>query len=382
MSVQRNFASSLEFQSRILEVKGEQVWGASCVKGPDNKYHLFFSQWEEDAPHAAWVISCKVMHAVADDITGPYKVVGTALEGQGGDAWDAWTIHNPTVAEVDGKYVLLYLGSSGKNIEYTAQELSDLLLSVEENPTNIPKDNHIMEKFGLQNLTKEEFDNKMWQAYHGVVLSQRVGMAIADTPYGPWQRVGTTPIIDVGENNTWDSALTSNPAFIKTPDNRYIIYYKGCNRQGWDSVDSPVNRCYGLAIADNLEGPYIKHKENPTIDYSKFKKNAQLEDASVFFYKDQYHMIARDMGMEDHVRGIIMSSDDGIHFNDPVKSYSGVTAYTKEPIYGLGREGRYERPQIYMEDGKPKAVFMAAVGGKYKLSTSNLFLINLDKLDK
>ncbi len=377
MSIQSNFASSLEFQNRVLEIEGKQVWGASCVRDKDNKYHLFFSQWEEDAPHAAWVISCKVMHAVADDITGPYKVVGTALEGQGGDAWDAWSVHNPTVAEVDGKYVLLYMGSSGKNTDYTAQELSDILLSVEENPTNVPKGN-----YNIDNLTKEEFDAKMWKVYRGVVATKRVGMAIADTPYGPWKRVGNTPIIDAGETEEWDSAVTSNPAFIKSPDGKYMIYYKGWNIKGWYVDDSNANRQYGLATSDKLEGPYVKYENNPILDFSPFGNNAQLEDASVFFYKNQYHMIARDMGREDHVRGIIMSSDDGIHFNDPVKAYSGVADYTKEPIYGLGREGRYERAQIYMEDGKPKAMFTAAVGGKYKLSTSNLFLINLDKLNK
>ena len=54
----------------ILADSNEFVWGCSCVKGEDGKYHLFYSMFEAGAEKPSfsdsWLLSSKIAHAVSD----------------------------------------------------------------------------------------------------------------------------------------------------------------------------------------------------------------------------------------------------------------------------------------------------------------------------
>ena len=50
-------------------------WDGKIIKGPDGKYHLFASRWDQSKGHGGWWGSCAVQ-AVSDDPTGPYKDKG------------------------------------------------------------------------------------------------------------------------------------------------------------------------------------------------------------------------------------------------------------------------------------------------------------------
>ena len=43
-----------------------------------------------------------------------------------------------------------------------------------------------------------------------------------------------------------------------------------------------TNRMYGLAVAEQLTGPYTKVDQNPIIDLSVYGENKQCEDGYVF----------------------------------------------------------------------------------------------------
>jgi len=82
------------------------------------------------------------------------------------------------------------------------------------------------------------------------------------------------------EEDAWDNFCTSNPSFLKHPDGRYWLYYKSWNsREYYHYTDPKIrgNRKYGLAIAENLLGPYVKYQGNPVIDFSGRGNNAQFE---------------------------------------------------------------------------------------------------------
>ena len=80
-------------------------------------------------------------HYVADKPEGPFRFRDVALAGTGEETWDWCSAHNPEVRYYEGKFVLLYVSNS---------------------------DYH--------------------QPPHP--LNQRIGMATAPSPDGPWTRGG------------------------------------------------------------------------------------------------------------------------------------------------------------------------------------------------
>lgn len=339
-----DFARSLEPVGRILESPDYQVWCCSPIYGKDGKVHVFFSRWKNEYDHLGWVAACEVAHAVADRPEGPYEVVDVVLQGRGGNAWDSWSIHNPSVYQVGEKYVLLYMGSDGSNLGVTLEE--------------------------LMSMEREEY----LPYFHKLVATKQVGMAIADSLYGPWKRVGDGPVVPSGGDGCWDNHCTSNPAFTVTPEGKYRIYYKG-----WDKTTAKAfngNRKYGFAQSDHLEGPYIKYQGNPVIDLSYKNERTQCEDAYVWREDGKYKAIMRGMGYYNHEYGLYMESEDGIDWSEPLIAYLDAAQYFDEPKLGMDREGRFERPQLLIKDGKPEYLFGAYVGGKYRTSSGVVLKIN------
>ena len=318
------FANRLKPLGRILELEGYFVWGTSPIVDADGKIHVFFSRWDSSKGMGGWINSSEIAHAVAEKPEGPYYNIETILAPRGEGFFDATTCHNPHIQFTDGKYCLFYIGNSNKK-------------------TN----------------------------------TKRIGLATADSLLGPWKRPDK-PLLEAGESDAWDDHCTSNPSFLKHPSGQYWLYYKSWNTREYEHTLNPAirgNRKYGLAIADKLEGPYIKYSHNPIIDYSKLGNNRQLEDGNVYIENGRFYMIARDMGRFDHEVGIILESEDGIKWSEPKISYFGYSHYLKQPPAppNLKKYGRFERPQILMQNGKPTHLFVATQGGKYMSASAFVF---------
>jgi len=59
-------------------------WDGQIIKGPDGKYHMFASRWDQARGHRGWFGSLAV-HAISDKAIGPYKDTGLAYpDNQGG----------------------------------------------------------------------------------------------------------------------------------------------------------------------------------------------------------------------------------------------------------------------------------------------------------
>ncbi|AWB67539.1 glycosyl hydrolase family 43 [Saccharobesus litoralis] len=315
--VESDFSKALKNGQRILEEKNWNVWGISPIVGDDGKIHVFYSRWR--GTHSRWLSHSEIAHAVADKPEGPYTVLGTVLTGRGGEHWDADTIHNPTIQKVGDKYALFFIGN---NLKRAA-----------------------------------DFDG-----HHA--STQRIGLALSDSLYGPFERVSDEPILDVSPNKKdWDSYLTTNPALLQHPNGEYWLYYKA-----WDKYNDNMRKM-GVAIAKDIKGPYTKHPKNPLVSFASMKR--QVEDAYVYFSDNKYYMIMRDMGVIHPHVGLMLDSDDGITWSKPQLGYRTNTHYVNEQ-----KVQRMERPQVLMENGKPKYLFLALMGGKYDTSTG--FLLAVD----
>ena len=53
-------------------------WDGQIIKGPDGKYHMFASRWDQAKGHGEWHRS-KAVHAVSDTVTGLFSLTGPLL---------------------------------------------------------------------------------------------------------------------------------------------------------------------------------------------------------------------------------------------------------------------------------------------------------------
>lgn len=113
-------------------------------------------------------------------------------------------------------------------------------------------------------------EGKYWLFYTAVpkpffnrgnkVTKTAIGVAVASSPNGPWQKLKTNPILKPSDDpNEFDSMRVDDACLI-VREGRYWLYYKG--RQ-WDNT--PGNTKMGVAIADKPDGPYVKHERNPVV---------------------------------------------------------------------------------------------------------------------
>ncbi|MCC2547474.1 glycoside hydrolase family protein [Hymenobacter sp. BT175] len=322
------FSKHLQPVGRALEMPNWFVWCNSPIYGPDGKVHVFFSRWPASKGMGGWLNGCEIAHAVADTPAGPFTFLETVLAPRGPGYWDGTTCHNPSIQLVDGRYCLFYMGTS-----------------------------------------------------NGKTDTKRIGLATAPTLNGPWARPDK-PLLEPGDAGAWDDHCTTNPAFIKHPNGQYWLYYKSWNTAAYEAAKGqPIrgNRKYGLAIADQLEGPYVKFAGNPVVDFSGQGSNKQFEDAFVWHQGGRFRMLARDMGVYSHEVGLYLESKDGTHWDFPLIAYRALGEYgVQEPPAPprLKRYGRLERPQLLMRHGRPEYLFGASQGGH--AMTASAFVFKID----
>ena len=138
-------------RTAIFKMNGWYVWCGTIAKTDDGLYHLLFSRWPESEGFDAWVTHSEIAHAVSGSPLGSFEFTGVVFPGRG-TGWDADVTHNPTIIEADGKYYLYYMGTRGPG---------------------------------------------GWWDYRN---NQRIGVAVADHPAGPWNRFDY-PVIDVSPEN-------------------------------------------------------------------------------------------------------------------------------------------------------------------------------------
>lgn len=308
------------------------IWCGSMVKGYDGKYHLYYSRWPRpETTHGAWISHSEVAHAVAESPEGPFEFSDVAL-GKREDntlAWDCATAHNPYIMMKDGKYYLYYAGTHGRP------------LSKEE---TIPG-------YGIDWWTRRN--------------TQRIGVAIADNPAGPWRRLDEPVLANNSEDDTaFDALCVANPAICVGRNGKIVMLYKAVCKN--DKLEGGVVR-FSVAFADSPEGPFVK--TNKQIFLPK-DPNASMvaEDPCIWYdeHTDCYYAIVRDVsaqfaGREDSGGLALLTSKDAIDWKAPKypKVLPRRLKFSDGSIYDT-YVGGVERPFLYRdEDGNPQLLFGA-----------------------
>ena len=300
------------------------VWCGAPVKGPDGKYHLFYSRWPVKVGFApGWAIHSEIAYAFSDKPTGPYQHVNVSLPPRGINPatgrkfWDGDVTHNPNAFFHNGKYYLYYMGNYGDGKSYPMHR------------------NH-----------------------------QRVGVAIAENPGGPWKRLDH-PIVDIThDKKSFDSLCVTNPAACMRPDGGVVLIYKAV--QYIEGKEMGGNVRYGVALADKPEGPYIKTPGRIFEAEKPGKHWMVAEDPFIWFskkYGNRYYAATRDVvgTFTGSSGGIcLFQSEDGLNWNAAARPKILESTFALE---GGGKSNsNIERPALLIENDEPTYLFGATDG--------------------
>lgn len=282
------------------------TWCASVCRTADGRCHLYASRWPRALGHNAWVTHSEVVYATADQPLGPYTLQGTILGRRDTPAWDRDVAHNPTIMPWQGRYYLYYTGNYG--------------------------------------------NGEFWDHRN----HQRIGVAVADDPAGPWQR-SDAPLLEPNPDG-WDALITTNPSCTPTPDGRFLLMYKSAGRRAPLPMGGPV--LHGVAFSDSPTGPFRKHPE-PL--FAAGEANFPAEDPFVWMQDGKLYAILKDQGhfYSPEERALVLfESDNGIDWrpNQPA------VVCTRQVVHADGTAVTYhrlERPQLLLEGGVPSMLCAA-----------------------
>lgn len=305
-------------KSSIFGSKDWSHWGGSVVKGDDGLYHMFYSRWPTKLGWA-WVTDSEVAHAIAPSPLGPFRFQGVALPRRGKEHWDGWCTHNPTVHKVGERYFLYYMGNTG--------------------------DGEVVGTPGKQTLNWQHRNN------------QRIGVAVADSPHGPWTRFDK-PVLDISDApESHDALMTSNPSFCLRTDGSCLMVYKAVGKQFAMPNGGPVVHC--VATSNNPLGPF---KKQPDPVFTFEGERFPAEDPYIWFQAGKYRAIVKRIKHEAKKRVFSLvhyDSIDGVHW-EPAQHHE-VSDRTVTWADGTAeRLDHLERPQVVIENGRPIALICAA----------------------
>jgi hypothetical protein len=294
------------------------IWCGSVIRGEDGMFHMFASRWSKSVPFSPnWVTHSQVVRAVSPSPEGPYTYVEDVLPPRGSQYWDGMMTHNPTIHRHGDTYLLYYTGTT-----YA----------------------------GTHAVNGAPLDAQMLEAH----ANQRIGLATAPTPAGPWTR-RDHPIIEPRPGN-WDALITTNPAPCLRPDGSVLLLYKSVEARGL-----PIR--YGIAGAEHFDASYERLSNDPFDPLHD--PSLSYEDAYVWHEDGLYQMIFNDMTGritgEDHA-GAHAVSGDGVtwYLADTPKAYSRTVQWSDGTITN---QGSFERPQLLIQDGRPTHMFAATGDG-------------------
>ncbi len=302
------------------------IWCGSMVAGDDGKFHLFYSRWLRKHGHRAWVTHSEVARAVADQPGGPYRHAEVVLPMRDRAAWDGACTHNPTVVKFGRKYYLYYMGNTGDQ--------------------SLPPS-------GLN-----------WEHRN----RQRIGVAVADRPEGPWRRFDR-PLIDVSPDAAApDALMASNPTVCARPEGGYLMVYKAVGKQGKGPAYGPV--VHLAATSASPEGPFEKRLA-PIFTFPG--EHFPAEDPFVWHDGGRYRAIVKDFRGVFTGRGQSLALFESRNGLDWVKARHPVVS-TVEIARTDGTRLKLdalERPQLWCDaQGEPKVLFCA---GAYERDRARSF---------
>lgn len=211
--------------SDIIRVEDEYyVWYSKVT-------HAALAKRDHAFTHSGYVAT--VWYATSTDEGHTWVERGEALGRGAPGCFDSHAVFTPNILKFRGRYYLYYTG-------------------VKPTPSRA--------EGGFENNSTTDFT--------------AIGVAVADTPDGPFRRVSEDPILrtsppsdDPEKTPSMFDSYRIDDASLLVRDGKVWLYYKGRNFD--DGKTGPRFTKMGLAVADRPEGPYVRqNRGNPILDKS------------------------------------------------------------------------------------------------------------------
>jgi len=248
----QEFYTEFTYRTAIPYEAGVSRRDPSPVLRVGSLYHVWYSKSTADPSGYA----AGVFHATSGD-GREWAEVGEAIPKGPEGAWDAHGVFTPTTLIAEGRYWLYYTA------------VPDPFDSDDGGPNATPT---------------------------------AIGVAVADTPDGPWRKFEGNPILRPGAEGEWDSMRVDDACLI-VRGGRYWLYYKGRELRL-----APAQTKMGLAVADAPVGPFVKHPANPLIHSG--------HEVCVWCHREGVAALVAPAGPQG---GTVQYSTDGIHFTPRAK---------------------------------------------------------------
>jgi hypothetical protein len=298
------------------------------VRGDEDKFYLLYSRWPTKLGFEAWCTHAEIVWATATNAAGPYEFQGVVLPARGEKFWDGHSVFNTDVVRIGEKLYLYYTGNCGT--------------------TNWAADRAIP-------MSSDEW----WTQRN----NQRIGVAVADSPGGPWQRFDK-PLLDVGPG--FGQTIINVPNMVVKPEGGFRLYYKTLG-EGSGRFGSGVFH-FG-ADADSPLGPFVRHPE-PMVNKNKLLPRVKrpfdfhIDDHFEWIQDGRYYAIMKDHDapfLTPHGRSLLLfESPDGRAWKPA--NHSLVKDFFINWDDGERQEfSRLEMPKLLIQDGHPTFLSLAAL---------------------
>lgn len=306
------------------------LWDPAMVRTSDGTCHLLYSRWPLALGFDAWATHAEIAWAISASPDGPYQFQKPVLTQRGQGFWDGHSVYNTCLLAHGGKFYLYYTGNHG-----TPAWRTDRALTMK--------------------------DPDWWTQRD----TQAIGVAVADHPGGPWRR-SDKPLVDVGPET--GQGIIAVPNITPRPGGGFLLAYKTL---------APGDGPFGggvfhyVATSDNPLGPFTRHPV-PMVDKSKvFNRhfNFHIDDHFEWVQDGRYYAIVKDHDapfLTPHGRCLyLLESADG--FTWRTAAHPLVKDFSINWTDGATEQfERLEMPKLYLENGRPRVLFLAALpqGGK------------------
>ena len=287
---------------QFFSLDGWFVWGGSVCREGD-RYYIFASAWKKEYAFSGWVKHSTIILGIGERPEGPFRFVRemTELKTQ---HWSREMVHNPTALKIGEKYYLYYIGTTGEPSKWNEGQTAEA------------------------------------EIYR---YNQKIGVAVGTTLKKPLIPSMNNPLLEPVESS-WDCTYVTNPSVVCGPDGIRMVYKSLMKDRSAMKL--------GIAQGDSPEGPFHRLTKAPILDEN-------IEDPFLWYQDGAYRMIVKDMrgtlaGKPNEA--VIYASEDGFEWkNLPVYAYGTAIEWkTGTVIYS-----NVERPQMYIENGKPVCLYNA-----------------------
>jgi hypothetical protein len=187
----------------------------------DNTYYIWYTRMNSPVTSGYWGT---IWYATSRDEGHTWEEQGMALDVGVEGEFDSHSVFTPNILAYNRKYYLYYTGVR---------------------PTRGNVDN--------------EFENNSINDFTGI------GLAVADSPDGPFTRVANNPVLEISDVPTDFDSFRIDDTSMLVRDNKIWLFYKG--RSIVDGKAGPALTKMSVAYANNPEGSFEKH-DGPLLDKS------------------------------------------------------------------------------------------------------------------